>query len=380
VNRRLAYALTAPLLAGAVAVAISSIALLIAGDSPATAFHEMWMYLDGTDSVVAIVNRAVPYYIAGVAVAVGFKMRLFNIGAEGQHRLAALFAAAFGYGIIDWGLPAPLYVVAVTIVAMIVSTIWALIPAVLKITRNVNEVISCIMLNFIGQQLIFFFLRNYFDRGSVQIAETGVLPKAAKIPSLNRLFEAIGFHLPANTVLQGFLPVAVAVGVVYHLLLNRSRFGYDLRVSGESPSAAKASGINPKRMVVITFIISGLIGALIGLGPLLADPQYGKFGDQFPAGWGFAGLSLALLGRNHPVGIVAAALIWATIERASQRLSSIDIPQEIGVILQGSFLLAAVIVYEVVRRKSEEAETRAMSRQHPLATAATGQALAEAGT
>ena len=97
-------------------------------------------------------------------------------------------------------------------------------------------------------------------------------------------------------------------------------------------------------------------------GPLLADPQYGKYGDQFPQGLGFTGLSLALLGRNHPVGIAAAALVWATIERATQRLSFIDIPQEIGIILQGSFLLAAVVAYEVVRRKAEEAETRAMAR------------------
>ena len=169
-------------------------------------------------------------------------------------------------------------------------------------------------------------------------------------------------------MLQGFLPIAIVVGIAYYVVLNRSRFGFDLRVSGQNPSAAKASGINPKRMVLLTFLISGGIAGLIGLAPLLADPQYGKYGDQFPQGLGFTGLSLALLGRNHPVGIAAAALVWATIERATQRLSFIDIPQEIGIILQGSFLLAAVVAYEVVRRKAEEAETRAMARRTPMPT------------
>jgi simple sugar transport system permease protein len=328
----------------------------------------MWKSIDGTGPVVAIVNRAVPYYIAGVAVAVGFRMRLFNIGVDGQHQMAAVFAAAFGFGISSWDLWSPLYVTMIFAVAVLVSMVWAAIPAILKVTRNVNEVIATIMLNFIASQLIFYLLREHWDRGSGQIAETGLLPEAARIPHLNRIVEAVGFHLPANVVLQGFLPFAVVVGIVYHVLLNRSRFGFDLRVSGESPTAAKAAGVNPKRMVIITFLISGAVGALIGLGPLLADPQFGRYGDQFPQGIGFAGLSLALLGRNHPAGIAAAALVWATIERATQRLSFIDIPQEIGIILQGSFLLAAVIAYEVVRRKAEDAETRAMSRERPIAT------------
>jgi len=367
VNRKIVYGVAAPLMAAIAAVAVSSIALAVASDNPVTAFREMWKSIDGTAPMVAIVNRAVPYYIAGVAVAVGFKMRLFNIGIDGQHQLAALFAAAFGFGIGSWNLPAPVYVAAIFAVALMVSMAWAAIPAVLKVTRNVNEVISTIMLNFIAGQIIFYLLAEHWNRGAGQVNETGLLPAAARIPRLNRVIEALGFHFPPNVVLQGFLPIAIAIGVGYYVLLNRSRFGFDLRVSGESPTAAKAAGINPKRMVVITFLISGAIGALIGMAPLLADPQFGKFGDQFPGGFGFAGLSLALLGRNHPVGIVAAAVVWATIERATQRLSPIGIPQEIGVILQGSFLLAAVIAYEVVRRRAEAAETKATSRQRPIA-------------
>jgi general nucleoside transport system permease protein len=369
VNRKLIYGVAAPMLAALVAIAVSSIALLIAGESPSEAFLEMWKSIDSTASVVAIVNRAVPYYVAGVAVAIGFIMRLFNIGVDGQHQIAALFAAAFGFGIGSWGLPAPLYVLLIFLVAVLGSMLWASIAAVLKVTRNVNEVISTIMLNFIASQLIFYLLREHWNRGSGLVAETGALPSEARIPRLNRLFEAIGFHFGPNVVLQGFVPIAVLVGVAYYVVLNRSRFGFDLRVSGQNPTAAKAAGVDPKRMVMLTFLISGGVAGLIGMAPLLADPQYGKYGDQFPQGLGFTGLSLALLGRNHPVGIAAAAVVWATIERATQRLSFIDIPQEIGIILQGSFLLAAVVAYEVVRRRAEEAETRALARRMPSATA-----------
>jgi general nucleoside transport system permease protein len=369
VSRKVLYGVAAPVLAAVVAIAVSSIALLIAGESPRAAFLEMWKSIDSTEAVVAIVNRAVPYYVAGVAVAIGFIMRLFNIGVDGQHQLAALFAAAFGFGIGSWGLPAPLYVLSIFLVAVVVGMVWAAIPALLKITRNVNEVISTIMLNFVASQLIFYLLREHWNRGTGLVAETGPLPRSARILNLNRLFDAIGFHFGTNVVLQGFLPIAILVGIAYHVVLNRSRFGFDLRVSGQNPSAAKASGIDPKRMVLVTFLISGGVAGLIGLSPLLADPLYGKYGDQFPQGLGFTGLSLALLGRNHPVGIAAAALVWATIERATQRLSFIDIPQEIGIILQGSFLLAAVVAYEVVRRKAEDAETRAMARQRPMPTA-----------
>ena len=362
-NRKLFYGLLAPLVAAVAAVLVSSIALLISDNSPATAFLEMWKQIDSTESVVSIVNRAVPYYIAGVAVAVGFKMNLFNIGVNGQYVLAALLAAAVGAAV---SLPAPLHVALIIGVAVVTGMMWAAIPALLKVTRNVNEVISTIMLNYVATNLVAYLLKNHFDRGTGMVAETARLEPSARIPSLNTIVEATGFNFSPGVILQGFLPVAILLGVGYHLLLNRSRFGFDLRISGQSPTAARSSGVNPKRMVMITMMLSGAIAGLVGMAPLMADPQYHKFGDQFPTEIGFTGLSLALLGRNHPVGIAAAAIVWATIERATQRLSFIDIPQEIGTILQGSFLLAAVIAYEVVRRRADEAETRAMAQRIPV--------------
>ena len=122
-------------------------------------------------------------------------------------------------------------------------------------------------------------------------------------------------------------------------------------MSGLSPEAARSAGVNPKRMVLITLFMSGAIAGMIGLPYLLADPNFLKYGDAFPTTIGFTGLGLALLGRNNPIGIAAAAIVWATIERATQRLGPIGIPPEIGRILQGAFLLTAVIAYEVINRR-----------------------------
>ena len=369
--KRVIRAIEAPVLAALVAIAVSSVALWIAGDDPVEAFREMWKTIDSTESVVIIINKAVPFYVAGIAVAIGFKMNLFNIGADGQYRLAALFAAAVGAAV---SLPAPLHVLLIVVVAMSVGAAWASIAGVLKVTRNVNEVISTIMLNYIATGVSAFLIleSSFFRNRNVElVAETKPLPASGLLPPLNRTFELFGFHFADSVTLQGFLPYAILLGVLYHVMLNRSRFGFDLRTSGLNPAAARSAGVNPKAMVLKTIMLSGAVAGLIGMSNLLADPQFGKYGDQFPKTLGFTGIAIALLGRNHPVGIAAAALVWATIERATQRLSLLGIPQEVGLIMQGTFLLAAVIAYEVVNRRNQEAAAREAS--HKIAA---GEALA----
>ncbi len=354
----------APLIAAVAAILISSVALVLSGNDPVEAFREMWKVVDSTQSVVIIINAAVPLYISGVAVAIGFKMNLFNIGSNGQFLLAALFA---GWAGAEVSLPPPLHVAFVFAVAIAVGGLWALIAAVLNVTRNVNVVISTIMLNYIAIGVSAFLLSEFFradDTGLV--AQTKTMPSSAQLPALNKLIEAVGFNFSPGVELYGFLPFAIALGIGYHVLLNRSRFGYDLRLSGMNAEAARSAGVNPKRMVLITMFLSGAIAGMIGLPYLLADPDFLKYGDAFPTMIGFTGLGLALLGRNNPVGIAAAALVWATIERATQRLGPIGIPPEIGRILQGSFLLSAVVAYEVVRRRNDAAAVAA-------AAAATGQ-------
>ena len=229
------------------------------------------------------------------------------------------------------------------------------------------------MLNYIATGISSFLIFEvaFFRNERVElVAETDPLPDSALLPSLNKLVELTGFHFAEGVVVQGFLPFAILLGIAYHLMLNRSRFGFELRISGLNPPAAQSAGVNPKAMVVKAIVLSGAVAGLIGMSSLLADPQFGKFGDQFPKTFGFTGLALALLGRNHPAGIAAAALVWATIERATQRLSLLGIPQEVGLILQGSFLLAAVVAFEAVNRRNQAATAREAAERAAALTAA----------
>ncbi len=353
---RIIYALAAPAIAAALALAVASIALLLAGHSPVETFQTMWQYLDSADSVVAIINRAVPYYVAGVAVAIGFKMALFNIGADGQYRLAALLAAAAGAAVT---LPAPLHVAFIFLVAVSVGAAYAAIAGILKVTRGVNEVVSTIMLNFIATGIGAFLLVEYFRNPKANLAaETKPIPPSGTLPPLNRLLEGFGYHLPTNTLLQGFLPFAIVLGILYYVVVWRTRFGFELRTTGVNPAASVASGVNPKAMVLKTIMLSGAVAGLIGLGPLLSDPQLHKYGDTFPTAIGLTGIAVALLGRNSPAGVAVGAVVWASLERAGQSLPPIGVPQEIVQILQGTLLLSAVIAFEVVRRYAAAAAVR----------------------
>ncbi|HEY1279726.1 MAG TPA: ABC transporter permease [Acidimicrobiales bacterium] len=358
---RIFYALAAPVIAAVLAIVVSSIALLIAGHSPVETFQTMWQYLDSADSLVAIINRAVPYYVAGVAVAIGFKMGLFNIGADGQYRLAALIAAAAGAAV---SLPAPLHVAFILLVAVAVGGAWAAVAGVLKVTRGVNEVVSTIMLNFIATGISAFLLAEYFrDNNASLVAQTERLPRSAWVPSLNRLLETFGYHLPQGTILQGFLVGAIIVGIGYYVVVWRTRFGFELRTTGVNAAAARSAGVNPKAMILKAIVLSGMVAGLIGMAPLLCDPELHQYADTFPTAIGFTGIAIALLGRNSPGGIAVAAFVWAALERAGQALPPIGVPQEIVKILQGTLLLTAVIAFEVVRRFASAAQVREAATQ-----------------
>jgi ABC-type uncharacterized transport system permease subunit len=373
-RRRLVYALAAPVLAGVAALTISAIALLAIGENPLDAFRAMWESVNSADSVTTIINTAAPYYVMGLAVALSFKMGLFNIGADGQFRLGAVVAAAAGAAVT---LPAPIHVLYVILVAMAVAGAYAAIPGALKVTRGVNEVVATIMLNFIATGITAYLIATHFrDPKIPEQAQTKPLPKSAWLPALNRPLRWFGYHLPSQTVMQGFLIVAILTGVGFFLLVYKTRFGFDLRTSGANPRAALSSGVNPNAMIMKTIILSGALAGLAGMGPLLSDLHL--YGDIFPTALGFTGIAVALLGRNHPGGIALAAVVWAGIEQAARGLPAVGVPQEIGKILQGTLLLAAVVAFEVVRRYGQAAQVRdaaakaeALHRNVPLGMAAT---------
>ncbi|MFD5558930.1 ABC transporter permease [Streptomyces sp. NPDC127068] len=338
-KERLLLAVAAPALALVAALIITALVLLATGKDPFAAFSDMMTYGSASDSQVYILNKATTYYLAGIAVAIGFRMNLFNIGVDGQYRLAAFVAALLGGALTAPGwLAIPLMILC----AMAVGALWASIAGILKVTRGVSEVISTIMLNAIATAVIGYL---------IQPEQLGQLDKAGTLVSTTPLPESSWFFAfdagPAGEV-WGFVLVAILVGVLYWFVLGRTRFGFDLRTVGQSDSAAAASGVSVKKMVATSMLLSGAVAGLIGMPTLLNDSH--QFANDFPLGIGFTGIAIALLGRNHPVGIALGALLWGFLERTTSHLELQGYDKEILGVIQGVIVLCVVIAYEVVRR------------------------------
>jgi simple sugar transport system permease protein len=286
-------------------------------------------------------------------VAIGFKMNLFNIGVDGQYRLAALAAAAVGGNV---ALPGPVNIVLMILVAMAVGAMWSGIAGLLRAWRGVSEVISTIMLNAISTAVIAYLLRPgrlaVQTQGSNNIG-TKPIPESGRVGGISLIPDA-------GMKVFGLIIVAALVGVGYSVLLNRTVFGFDLRATGGSQTAAVASGVDVKRMLVIAMLLSGAVAGLVGM-PQLMGQSY-SYSLDFPTGLGFTGIAIALLGRNHPVGIAFGALLWAFLDQSSQILDLEGVPKEIVTIIQGATVLSVVIAYELVRRYRLVAEQRNVGR------------------
>jgi simple sugar transport system permease protein len=347
--RRIGLAVAAPAMAFAVAVALSSIVLLIAGHAPLTAFTSMYTFGIQPENLVNILNKSSGYYLSALAVAIGFRMNLFNIGVDGQYRLAVMCAAVVGSTVT---LPKPLHIALIVLVGVVVGGVWAGIAGLLKVYRGVSEVISTIMLNFIGGQLVAWMLTPaVFAILENNIVRTPQLATSAWFPGIPT----------SGGEVYGFIVISAVVGVAYWFVLGRTTFGFDLRATGMSEPAAVASGVDVKRMVLSSMLLSGGVAGLVGM-PLLLGASH-SYGQDFPAGIGFTGISIALLGRNHPIGIGFAAVLWGFLDVSYQILDLEGIPKEIITIMQGIIVLAVVIAYEVVRRWRITSEQRRVAAE-----------------
>ncbi len=360
--------LAAPALALALALVVSAVVLQLSGNAPGDILDVIAKQGFTVRSAVATSNRAAPYYLAGVAVAIGFKMNLFNIGVEGQYRVAALVAAGAGAAV---HLPAPLHVAVVLIAAMAVGMAWAAIAGILRARRGVSEVISTIMLNAIAFGVTPYLLERFFRAPKANAADyakvTRTIAPSGRLPTLDPVLRAVGIDPPQGTSLGSFVFVAVAVGVAYYVVVWRTRFGFDLRATGSNPSAARASGVDARRMIITAMALSGAVAGLVGLSRILNDTGYYS-ADVVVRGLGFTGIAVALLGRNHPVGIAFGALLWAFMDVLQTPLARAELPKEIVAIMQGTIVLSVVVAYEVVRRIAQRQEAATIARQDPPLT------------
>ena len=330
----IAITLGGSLLALVIAFAICGVFLALIGHNPFTVYHQMLNYDISRDSFLDATQRAVPLMLSATAVAIGFKMGLFNIGVEGQTRLAVLLTASIAT---QFHLPSVLHVTFCLVLAMVIGALWASVAGILKVKRGVNEVIATIMLNYIAIGLVSWMFDTFFVVGADTLnVKTKELPRTAWFPEL------------VKGKLTGFIVIDIVVILVFWVIVWKTKFGFHLRASGANPGAARVAGVNPKRMIMTAMILSGAIAGLVGMPGLLGDSHAYRRG--LAEGYGFDGIAVALLGRNHPVGIVVSGLLFGFLDHSSGILQVNSIPRSIIDIIKGVIVLTVVIVNEALRR------------------------------
>ena len=272
---------------------------------------------------------SVPLMLTAITFAVGMRAGIFNIGAEGQVYMGAVAAAWIGGHLV---LPTGIHILVATAFAMLVGALWALLPAILKIFAGVHEVISSIMLNWIAFFHVPYLIIHHFA-GAYAERTAAVLP-TARYPVIGASLTAVIF-------------VAIAACVVVYFLLWRTRAGYELRLVGDNPDAARYAGVNIRRAILISFIIGGLAAGLAGASQVIGRPLLGwtlpaTLGTVF--GLGFSGIGVAVVGRNHPIGGIFAALLFAGMLNGAKFMEyDYGIPSDLVVAIQGVIILALAV-------------------------------------
>jgi ABC-type uncharacterized transport system permease subunit len=341
--------LLAVALAAAFAAAVGSVIILLYRESPLFTYETIWRF--GTNrpqDFARVLENATPLIFSALAVAVAFKAGMFNIGVEGQYivGMATAAAAALAFDL----LAAPILLPVVVIASAAGALAWAAIPAILKVRTGAHEVVTTIMMNGIAGSLVAWLLLHPLrtsDTGLIDL-RTDIFTRAALVPRIAQTL-AIEEQIPPSVHLTWLFPVGLLAAAGVWFLLTRTRLGYDARAVGSSPSSAEAGGVGIGRIQITMFLLSGALAGFVGLNDLLANRGY--LGSNYQTNLGFEGIAVAFLGRNHPFGIVVAAILIGLMNRGQDGVALLtDLPQEIIVILQGVLILSVVIAYEIVNR------------------------------
>jgi len=312
------------------------IAALRSGDSKALtqAFYPV------TDSLVT----ATPYIFAGLAVAVGFRCGLFNIGVEGQLFIGAICSVWVGFAI--KGLPALVHIPLALLAGAAGGALWAFVPAILKAKTGAHEVINTIMMNYIAFRLSDWLLG---DKGPLKRPDSAnpVSPLIEQSAELPRFFpDPIRFHL-------GFF-IALGVALFVYWFLFKTTLGFEIRTVGANPNAAKYAGMSITRNLIIAMCLSGALAGLAGANEVLGVNHNLAF--AFSSGYGFDSIALALLGKSHPLGVVLAALLFGTLRSGATRMQNVaKIPIDIISVIQAliiAFIAAPAIIRALYRLKA----------------------------
>jgi simple sugar transport system permease protein len=327
---------SAPLIAIGLALGAGAVFIAAIGEDPLAIYARMGRECFGTGyGFGQTLFKSTPLIFTGLAVALGFRTGVFNIGAEGQMVLGG-FAAAMA-GLLP--LPGALRLLVALLAAAAAGGAWGAIPGALKSRFGAHEVINTIMLNFVAFALVAWLGHSVFEPATVR---TATIPDAASLPRLGAWFGAL-HGSPANLSLA----LALIAAALAHVLIFHTRLGYELRAVGLNPAAAEYGGVAVGRAQALALAISGAMAGLAGSNFVLGYKHYFELG--FSAGAGFLGIAVALLGRNHPAGVIAAAFFFGALSYGGLVVNQ-RVPKELVEALQGLVILFAIATQQALER------------------------------
>ena len=329
-----------PLINLLVAFAVAGLVVLLVGENPLRAAVLMVQGAFGSGYNIGFtLFYATNFIFTGLAVAVAFHCGLFNIGGEGQAYVGGLGVALVALWLGDslpWFVVGPIAVVG----AAAFGAGWALIPAWLQATRGSHIVITTIMFNFIAAALMSYLLVNQLKPVGAMAVETRTFGEGGQLPQLDWLLAIFGLEIRSAPLNVTFLLALVAAFATW-LLIWRTKLGFEIRVMGHSPTAARYAGINEARTIILTMLISGGLAGMMALNPVMGEQA--RLQLDFPATAGFVGIAVALIGRSHPAGIVPAAILFGMLYQGGAELA-FEMPaisRDMIVIIQGLVILFA---------------------------------------
>ncbi|OED36257.1 sugar ABC transporter permease [Chromatiales bacterium (ex Bugula neritina AB1)] len=327
-----------PLLNILLALVFAGLIILAIGENPIEAVGIMINGAFGYDEAIGYTLYYTTNFIfTGLAVAVAFHARLFNIGGEGQAYIGGL-GVGLSFLLLDQYLPALILIPVGIIAAALFGALWAFIPAWLQAYRGSHIVITTIMFNFIAASLMVYLLVNVLIKPGSMSPETREFDPSGWLPFMHELFAFFGVNITRTPLNLSFL-LALICCVIVWLYVWKTRWGYALRTAGQSEAAAVYAGIKPKRIVITAMCISGALAGLVAVNEIMG--VHHRLLLNFPAGYGFTGIAVALMGRNHPLGILVASLLFGVLYQGGTELA-FEVPKitrEMVVAIQGLIIL-----------------------------------------
>src|ERR1043166_6414706 len=327
-----------PLIAVVAAFIVGGILILIIGDNPIQAYGLLFgSAFSWPVGIGYTLFYATPLIFTGLAVMVAFRCGLLNIGAEGQLYIAS-FATAW-VGITFAHLSPWLLIPMCFLAAILGGGIWGAIPGILKARFGSHEVINTIMLNFLAVALLSYFVQYHYKAPGDPIMQSIPIAPGAHIARLGKFIPGMPQFIPLNFA---FILALICCGLVY-IFLWHTKWGYELRSTGSNPSAAEYGGISVRKQIVIAMTISGSLAGMVGINEVLGYRYryYDGFYDGFSDNYGFTGIAVALLGRNHPVGVIISAFLFAVLQRGGIPVDAFTqhVTKDIVQVLQGTIIL-----------------------------------------